>query len=856
MKRIYLSLLMICTVAVALAQDVMLTVTSSKYPFRRGQWTQEQCEAWQKKYGAIRGINCPYPPCDAMTQEQAIGVAASMGYNSVRWWPTRNTSTSDYIQAVEQWAAWADKYGMTVAPVFNFGNTYFDMADHQSALKQMETQVRAIIKHFRGDDRIILWDIWNEPSLNDDKTGERMQWIAKMVQWCQEEGCTQPITASIVWDSGVNCNNSTATGNRLVRENTERLMDLHNYHDYTCQDGFNAETESMVNRFKRMDNRPLVCTECMQRVSGSGYARTLIDFAKYNVNFYTWGLYSCRSNWDVRWDYSLYYNWDVMFHNALYSDGEPVDETEPQWVSNFEFQGDFAGARTGAEFTEVWSPRRAWRRQQGEPRNGLYANSISEASTLVSKHKNDGEYNQITVRLPYTSGTTDINNTNRILFNNLLNNAENAGMKVMPVLLINSYMGGSADNLATYVYNVINRYYTDRRIDGWCVFQQTGGANSTLEGKLKTVMRRARYSFPNQPMFLVPQADGNTQPDSTQTDFANILWQMSDVAAYTADAANSDEWEATLVGQYKRPVYAFCGSSVQQHRADRLNNADGKRWPAWKAWRWMNRGPVKGLYATNITAALTKMNSLRGTATPYNSISLLLDYRDYISNATTFYANVDSLLKMAGEMGMTVLPQMMTDTYINMPIAIISNYISDVLQHYADDERILGWDIYYRPGATSNNLTKVTQLVDQLFTVARQTGAQQPIYATPPVSTSTLESGYDVIDRLTHGHGGEGWDRIKFGNAGVELCYRIWCMSDIIAYASSQDSRHLGYLNAHAGKFGRPIFCDEWKTVSSEPVSNVIDIFQDWHVSWFTPSKLTDEQVEAFHHIPVEQKHN
>ena len=166
--------------------------------------------------------------------------------------------------------------------------------------------------------------------MNDDKTEGMMSWIAQIAKWMQQEGCTQPISSSIVWDGGVNLNNSTATGKRLLRENTERLMDVHNYHDYSCQDGFNQETPSMYNRLKRLGDRPLVCTECMTRTNGSTYARTLIDFAKYNINFYAWGLSACDPNWEAKWSRSTFYNWDPMIHNALYAENEPYHESEPK----------------------------------------------------------------------------------------------------------------------------------------------------------------------------------------------------------------------------------------------------------------------------------------------------------------------------------------------------------------------------------------------------------------------------------------------------------------------------------------------------------------------------------------------
>lgn len=836
------------------AQDVVLTVNSRNHPHRRIQWTQNQCEAWQQKYGAIRGINCPYPPCDAISQEQAIALAARMGYNSIRMWPGGGTNTQEYINSVEQWAAWAGKYGMTVAPVLTFGNTYYCMSDKKAALKQMEREVRAIIQHFRGDDRIILWDIWNEPPYDPANANVEpiMEWLRQMVRWCQEEGCTQPITCSIIWDAGVNNNQATATGVRKVREEVEKLMDLHNYHDYATNDGFGSETTTMVSRLNRLGKRPLVCTECMQRVSGSGYAFSLVDFSKNNINFYTWGLYSCSANWEIKWGKSAYYAWETMFHNALYADGEPFDEKEPPFVQNYAFKGDFGGIKTTPEYTEVWPARRAWRRQQGEPRKGLYAKSISEAMSLIEQHKDDGQYNQITVRLPYVTGTTDFTESNRTLFLNLLDAAEQANMKVMPVILTSENLSATTEQIALYAFNIMYKNHTDRRIDGWCAFEQTAAATATHKNKLQTIMRRVRYSFPNQPIFAVPMVENSTRPDTTGTDFANYLWQMSDISAYSAPSQQEETWENTLVQQYQRPVYAFCQDRVEQHRADRLNNAEGGRWPAWKAWRWMNRGPVKGVQSTSIKTALTKLNNFKAQGTSYNSICVPLEYRTYLNAPDTYMQEFDSLLSLAADLNMTVVPQLLSDSYISITPQSLRQYVNTVLTRYATDERILAWDLYNRPCYTSMLVAKATSLLDELFEEARKTPAQQPIFATASVTTKTLPSDFDVVQQLVHGVY-NGWERLNFGKGNAALNYHVWCLSDIIAYSSTQDSRHLGYLNAQAGKFGRPMFCTGWKTVTTEPVSNVIDIFQDWHVSWFTSSTLSEQVVKDFHFIPIAQ---
>ena len=325
------------------AQNVVLGSVSEDYPYKRQQWTEKQWKSWQNKYGVIRGVNCPYNPCNAVSQEQCIAQAASLGYNSLRWWPG-GQEAADYIRGVEQWAGMAQRYGMTVAPVFSFPGSYFSQSDKAAALSKLESVVRTVTRHFRGDDRIVLWDIWNEPDLDSKDTQLMMEWIGKMAQWMREEGCTQPITSSIIWDSEYeNCVNTNMTGNISARENAEAQMDIHNFHDYNCQDNFGQEVDAMVARLQRISARPMICTECMSRTNGSGFARTLVPFAQQSISFYTWGLAAGIANWEVYPGRSTFYNYEPMFHNALYTDMEPVDEEEPQWVKNFEYGGDFGG---------------------------------------------------------------------------------------------------------------------------------------------------------------------------------------------------------------------------------------------------------------------------------------------------------------------------------------------------------------------------------------------------------------------------------------------------------------------------------------------------------------------------------
>ena len=405
---------------------------------------------------------------------------------------------------------------------------------------------------------------------------------------------------------------------------------------------------------------------------------------------------------------------------------------------------------------------------------------------------------------------------------------------------------------------------------------QSTGDGEALKNKLATILRKARYAVQNQPFFMAPKTDGVT-PDSTSYDLANWMWKLGDAVGVAS--GTTDGLLTALMKQHHKPIFQLgCTALTTEMAANHVNwmtdaslpsdavkayrftplmdsNEDKQsRWTGWKAYRWMNRDATRGLAYANMASALKALNAMRGSTTPYNSVSVTLNMRTFSSRQETFYAEMDSLLKMSDELGMTVLPQLLTDTYASLTTSRLTGYVTDVLTHYATDSRILGWDLYFNACSTSTNTTKAMELADALFAAGRATGAQQPLFMTPCVATNTLPEGYDAVQNLVHGVYA-GWDHLNFGKGNVKLCFKIWCQSDIISYTSSQRSELLGWLNAQANKFGRPLFCSQWKPSISEEPSKVLDIFSDMHVSWFVNGTLDATAVQNFHYRPVSTAH-
>lgn len=109
--------LLVCALAAILCcggvqaqnKKIYLASSSSRYPNERPIWSEKQAQEWFDKHSPIKGINHPEPPCDAVSQDEALQRAAQIGYNSVRWWP----NSWDYINSVDNYATMPQSMALT-----------------------------------------------------------------------------------------------------------------------------------------------------------------------------------------------------------------------------------------------------------------------------------------------------------------------------------------------------------------------------------------------------------------------------------------------------------------------------------------------------------------------------------------------------------------------------------------------------------------------------------------------------------------------------------------------------------------------------------------------------------------------
>jgi hypothetical protein len=211
-----------------------------------------------------------------------------------------------------------------------------DPAEHA----RLESYVRGVTSRFANDQRIVGWDVWNEPDhLPDHLTGPTFaaresrrkvelvtELLPRVFDWVRSSGSSQPIT-SAVWSGNWS---SSATLRPIERLQIE-LSDVTSFHSYEPPEGFEQKI-----RWLRGFGRPLLCTEYMARSEQSTFRGTLPVARKHRVAALSWGFVAGRSQGYFPWD-SWAHPYEgaepaVWFHEILRPDGRPYDPSETEFI--------------------------------------------------------------------------------------------------------------------------------------------------------------------------------------------------------------------------------------------------------------------------------------------------------------------------------------------------------------------------------------------------------------------------------------------------------------------------------------------------------------------------------------------
>jgi hypothetical protein len=200
---------------------------------------------------------------------------------------------------------------------------------------RLKAYVQGVVGTFAKDDRILGWDIWNEPG--SDTTGSYPKTEMKMsekiarvtallpqaFEWARAMNPTQPLTSGVY-----EINPSADEGAQDELEQIQlRESDVVTLHNYSWPESFRKEI-AWLRRF----HRPAICTEYMARSVGSTFD-TILPIAKQeHVGAINWGFVAGKTQTYYPWEswqhpYILH-DPPVWFHEVLHPDGTPYRHAE------------------------------------------------------------------------------------------------------------------------------------------------------------------------------------------------------------------------------------------------------------------------------------------------------------------------------------------------------------------------------------------------------------------------------------------------------------------------------------------------------------------------------------------------
>lgn len=200
----------------------------------------------------------------------------------------------------------------------------------RSVEPQLKAYVQGVVGAFANDDRILGWDIWNEPDnkggdLETDEAGKVKrvdELLPQAFAWARAMHPTQPLTSGVWSGDWSHPDRESATTKIQLAES-----DIISFHNYDWPEVFEARIQELLPL-----HRPLICTEYMARGNGSTFDTILPIMKKYHVAAINWGLVAGKTQTYLPWD-----SWQrpyvmlqptVWFHEVFRQDDTPYRQRE------------------------------------------------------------------------------------------------------------------------------------------------------------------------------------------------------------------------------------------------------------------------------------------------------------------------------------------------------------------------------------------------------------------------------------------------------------------------------------------------------------------------------------------------
>jgi hypothetical protein len=315
------------------------------------RWTVEKANSW---YGRLPWlVGCNFIPSTAINQlemwqaqtfdpqtiERELGWASEIGFNTVRvflhdlvW----QADPDDFKGRVDQFLDIATAKGIQsmfvifddcwnpdpqlgrqpqpVPGVHNSGwaqSPGARLVTDPDSWGRLERYVKGLLDTFADDERILMWDLYNEPG-NKGLGEQSLGLMTAAFTWAREVNPQQPLTAGVWAD--------------LPALNELQLAesDIITFHHYDVV----SSLREWIQRFKAY-GRPVICTEYMARTRGSHFRTHMPVFKREGIGCLNWGLVSGKTQTIYPWESPEGADKPATwFQDIFHQDGTPFDMAE------------------------------------------------------------------------------------------------------------------------------------------------------------------------------------------------------------------------------------------------------------------------------------------------------------------------------------------------------------------------------------------------------------------------------------------------------------------------------------------------------------------------------------------------
>lgn len=317
------------------------------------RWSSEKANQWYENQPWFRGAN--FTPSTAINQlefwqaetfdpetiDRELGWAAEIGMNIMRVYlhhAAWQVDQDGFKQRMENYLTIANSHGISTMfvifddcwnPTFQTGlQPEPKPGTHNSGwirdpgdllysdpdlMPVLEIYVKDILSTFRDDERIVMWDLYNEPG-NSGYGNKSMELLANVFTWARTVNPSQPVSVG-VWHGDL------VDLNQFQLDNSDVIT----YHNYSNAFEHQAAIDSL-----KLLGRPMICTEYMARKFGSTFEAIMPILKENKIGAINWGLVDGKTNTKYAWG-------DVVegggepepwFHEIFRKDGKPYKASE------------------------------------------------------------------------------------------------------------------------------------------------------------------------------------------------------------------------------------------------------------------------------------------------------------------------------------------------------------------------------------------------------------------------------------------------------------------------------------------------------------------------------------------------